>query len=284
MKSPDSVSATAGDGTVIPLTWFDAKHPRCSLVFLPALGIQSKLYSRLGAALAERDVSVCLVEQRGHGASPVPVGRGTRFGIAELVEQDIPAVLEVAEARAPGLPLVLGGHSLGGHLSTLFAGIEPGRISGVAHVACGFPYYRDFPAHRARLIRILCFLVSLAGWVPGYFPGRTIGFAGRESIQLMRDWRGWALTGRFDYKGRKDAAELVSGFTGPVLSVSLDRDEFSSPAAVDRALSPFTQAVVEKVTLDESHQGEYLGHFAWTREPEGVAEKLAEWSQREVMA
>jgi len=277
-----SETVKAKDGTAIPLTWFDAENPRCVFVFLPALGIQAKWYKRLGIELAGKGCSVCLVEQRGHGASNVPIRRGTRFGIAEFVDQDIPVILDAVELRNPEAPVVLAGHSLGGHLATIYAGIKPKRISGVAHIACGFPYHRDFPASRARLIKLLCFLIPIAGVVPGYFPGKLIGFGGKESIRLMRDWRAWALTGRFNFDGREGIEQAVSRFTGPVISIELDKDDFSSPAAGARALSPFTRANVTRVTLGAAEQGDFLGHFVWARQPAGVVTCLSQWVAQEV--
>jgi len=272
----------AEDGTVIPLTWFHAASPRAVFVFLPALGIQSKLYCRLAGALADRGITTCLMEQRGHGASNVRIRRGTRFGIADFVDKDIPAILDEVESRVPGLPVILAGHSLGGHLSTIYAGMQPERIRGIAHIACGFPYHRDFPGSRGRLIKTLCFIIPLAGAIAGFFPGKQIGFGGRESIKLMQDWRGWATTGCFDFDGRIGVGQAVSRFTGPVLSVSLEKDEFSSATAVDRALSPFTRADVTRVVLGEAEQGSYLGHFAWAREPAGVVDTLAAWIEAQV--
>lgn len=274
---------SAKDGTSIPLTWFDAAAPRCVVVFLPALGMQAKWYKRLGADLAARGCAVCVMEQRGHGASTVLVGRGTNFGVAEFVDQDIPAILDSVERRFPDSPIVLAGHSLGGHLSTIYAGIRPQRISGVAHVACGFPYHRDFASSRARLIRLLCYLIPMASVFPGYFPGKTIGFGGKESIHLMRNWRGWAMSGRFGFDGREDVERAVAGFTGAVLSISLDEDEYSCLEAETRALSPFTHAAVTRVTLGSAEQGEFLGHFDWARDPGGVVDCLAQWIDREVI-
>jgi len=278
----ESETVTADDGTVIPLTWFHAAAPCAVFVFLPALGIQSKLYCRLAGALAERGITTCLMEQRGHGASDIRIGRGTRFGVADFVDKDIPAILDEVESRVPGLPVILGGHSLGGHLSTIYAGMRPERLSGIAHIACGFPYHRDFPGSRGRLIKTLCLVIPLAGAITGFFPGKQIGFAGRESITLMQDWRGWAMTGRFDYGGRTGVAQTVSRFAGPVLSVSFEKDEFSSPEAVDRALSPFSRADVTRVVLGEAEQGDCLGHFGWAREPAGVVSCLADWIEQNV--
>jgi len=277
---PDEV--IAGDGTRVPLSWFDAGTPERVLVFMPALGIQAKMYHRMCQALADQGCTVCLMEQRGHGDSEVTINRDTRFGVADFVDHDIPAILDRVENRLAGLPVILGGHSLGGHLATIYAGIQPPRIAAVLHITCGFPYYRDFPAIQAFFIRMLCLAVSVSDSILGYFPGHKIGFGGRESIQLMQDWRGWATTGRFDFDGRRNVIDSVAEFTGHVLSISVAKDDFSCAAAVERSLAPFSQATVRKVTLGTDTQGEYLGHFRWARGPSGIVRCITSWLEQNV--
>lgn len=275
--------ATAGDGVRVPLTWFPAARPRARAVVMPALGIQAKLYFPLASALAASGCSVLVLEQRGHGRSALRARRGSRYGLSEFLDLDIPAALAWLDGQAPDLPLLLGGHSLGGHLATLYAGCRPERLSGVFHIATGAPYYRDFPARQAWLIRLLCVLVSLFRVVPGYFPGQWVGFGGRDTLQTMRDWRRWALGGRLEIGAGRGLNDAVGAYRGPVLSVSLAEDAYSCPAAVDRALSPFTHARLERHTLGPESQGAYLGHFRWARRPAGVAETILEWMDRAVL-
>jgi len=269
----------ASDGVRIPLTWFPASQPRWVCLFLPALGIQAKLYNTLAAALAANGCSVCLLEQRGHGESPLRASRSVQFGIADYLEKDIPAALAWVRSQAPGLPVLLGGHSLGGHLSTMYCGREGAEIVAVFHVACGFPYHGDFPPRSSRLIRLLCLLIPWFRIVPGYFPGQLVGFAGRESLKLMFDWRDWARTGSFDFGGRKRVVEAAEWFTGPVMSIAIENDDFSSEPARARALVPFRSARVNRLTLGRAEQGEYLGHFSWARQPDGVVRALKAWME-----
>lgn len=99
----------------------------------------------------------------------------------------------------------------------------------------------------------------------------------REPLQLMRDWRHWAVRCRLDFGDEGTLQDAVARYRGPVLSVSLEADEYSCPAAVDRALAPFTAARVARVTLGPEAQGEFLGHFRWARRPSGVARVLGDW-------
>lgn len=275
-------SVTAADGTLVPLDWFPAREPRAAFLLMPALGIQARLYTALAGQLAAGGCSVAVLEQRGHGRSELRVQRGARWGIAEFLDQDIPAAAGWLRRQAPGLPLLLGGHSLGGHLGTLYAGQHPDVPAGIVHVATPMPYPGDFPPRLAWQLRALCALVSVFRLVPGYFPGDRIGFGGRDTLQLMRDWRDWALTGRYDFDGRTGLHDAVGRYRGPVLSVALEEDDYLTPAAVEHALSAFTNARVTRVTLGAAEQGEFLGHFRWARQPDGVARAILEWVEAEV--
>lgn len=275
--APKEVSVTAADGVTVPLNLFETAAPRAAVLVMPALGIQAKLYAPLAAALASAGCFVAVLEQRGHGRSPLRARRGSTFGMADFLDRDIPAALDELERRAPGAPLIVGGHSLGGHLATLYAGQAPERVDGVFHVATGAPWPGDFPWPQSLLIRVLCVLVSVCRLYPGYFPGDRLGFAGRESLSLMRNWRRWALTGRLDFEPDGRRAAKVAEWTGPVVSIALERDTYATTAAIDRALAPFTAARITRHTLGPASQGDYLGHFRWARRPDGVAAVLIGW-------
>ena len=275
------VDIAAPDGTVIPLTWFTADQPRVALLLLPALGIQARLYSKLAEGLSALGCSVCLMEQRGHGRSALRPGYGVTYCLDDILDQDMPAAMAWLAAQVPELPLLLGGHSLGGHLSTIYAGQHAQQLAGVVHLACAFPYHAAYGPQQARRVKALCRLMPLFAIFPGYFPGEKMGFGGRESVALMRQWCEWARTGQFDFGGRRDLARHVAGFEGPVLSIAFDQDSFASDAAIELALSPFTSARITRQQLGAAEQGAYLGHVAWAKEPVGVVQVLGDWLSAE---
>jgi predicted alpha/beta hydrolase len=273
----------SADGTAVPLSWFPAEQSRWSLLFLPALGIQCRMYDPLAARLAASGCSVLLMEQRGLGRSKLRASRKHDWGYDQFLENDIPASLAWLETQpqSRGRPLLMGGHSLGGHLSSIICGQHPERLQGVLHVACGFPYHADFDATKSRLIRLLCRLVPLFRIVPGYFPGNWLGFAGRESLQVMNDWRDWATGGSLDYGRHHGLQHAISQFTGALLAVSMEGDELSSPKAEQRSIAGFTAARRTEVRLGRDVQGERLGHFGWARPPDQVATAILQWLVRE---
>ncbi len=279
MNEQQIITVASADGSEVPLYWYPASQPRYAALLLPALGIQAKLYRTLASELASQGCSVALLEQRGHGLSKVRAGYRQRYSMVDTLEQDIPAALNWLSSQHPQAPLLMGGHSLGGHLSTIYAGQHPTQLAGIVHLACGFPYYRDFAAKEQRLLRFLCTIMPLFSLLPGYYPGDLVGFGGRESMAMMKQWRQWAMSGSFDFDGHTGMAEAVARFTGPVMSVSFEQDNFSTKAAVDRALSPFTNAAVQRAVLGREEQGDYLGHTAWAKRPEGVSKIISQWLQ-----
>jgi predicted alpha/beta hydrolase len=277
------IELTVADGVTLPLSWFPAAPSRWTLLFLPALGIQCRMYNALAEALSAAGCSVCLLEQRGHGRSPLRASRSVTWGFDDYLQHDMPAALKWIEQRpeATGRPLILGGHSLGGHLSSILAGQHPQRMQAVLHVACGSPYYRDFAPRTARLVRFLCGLISVFRLVPGYFPGERLGFAGRESLQLMHDWRDWALNGTLDYGPHQGLQDAVANFTGALLAVSMTGDELSSPRAEQRAIAGFTSARRSEVRLGIDEPGKRPGHFGWAKPPDAVVGAILQWLQAE---
>ncbi len=275
---------TSGDGVTLPLSWFPAQQSRWTLLFLPALGIQCRMYNAMAEALSAAGCSVCLLEQRGHGRSPLRASRSVNWGYDHYLQHDIPAALQWIEQHpeAFGRPLVLGGHSLGGHLSSIIAGQHPERMQGVLHIACGSPYYRDFGPKTAHLVRFLCALIPLFRLVPGYFPGERLGFAGRESLQLMRDWRHWALNGTLDFGAHRGLQDAVANFTGALLAISMAGDELSSAKAEQRAIAGFTSARRTEVRLGSDEPGKRLGHFGWAKPPDAAAQAILHWLEAEL--
>jgi predicted alpha/beta hydrolase len=245
---------------------------------LPALGVPAGFYRRLAEALGARGVDVVLVEQRGHGRSPYQARRGAAFGYRDYLEQDIPAAIAWTRARLPGHRLFLGGHSLGGHMSSIATGrTADGEIEGVVHLACGFPYHGLFAGRSARMVKLLCFLIPPLVLLFGYYPGDRVGFGGREFGRLMLDWRKWATGDSYDSPATPDAEAGIGSYRGRVLSVAFEQDTFASEAAIAYSYSRFKSVDVTALTLGRAEQGDYLGHFDWAKKPDGAAGVVADW-------
>jgi predicted alpha/beta hydrolase len=126
------------------------------------------------------------------------------------VELDIPAAAALVERRASGLPIYLGGHSLGGQLMLLHVAATRPDIAGMALVACAIPYYRLWKGRSSAYIRFaaLEFLfdevprsrgVRLEAALSEQRPGAHMRWA-RDPADVVR-----CLTGSLDGRAEAEA-------------------------------------------------------------------------------
>lgn len=266
------------DGLSVPVRFFGSEgNVQQLLILLPALGIRGAYYRKLAQGLASHGVATVVVEQRGNGESPYRPSRRNAFSLSDYLYQDIKAVTDWCQSEFPDASLYIGGHSLGGHMASLAAGNCPDAYQGVVHLACGFPYYGDYPKQAATFVKLLAGAIPFLTALLGYYPGHWFGFGGREYRGLMMDWRHWALKGRYAIPGFEEADEKVSAYAGKIVSIAFEKDDLASDAAIERSRNALASADVTRLKLGTAEQGDYLGHVAWGKEPAGVVRALGNW-------
>ncbi len=278
----ETVATQMPDGTVLPVRLLPAKGPHFHepsgdvvapvIVVMPGLGVGGRYYTILAGALSERGFDVAIGELRGQGDSdPKPHGESV-FGYHDIAAVDIPAIVAAALERFPGRTPFLLGHSMGGQLSVLSAA-RGERVGGIILVGAGTPYYKGRAGIMAPGIVAGSAVMSLAAKVAGYWPGDIVGGFGRQSKILIADWARLARTGRFVPAGADlDYEAHIAKITAPVLSITLQDDDYSPPASIEHLADKLTGADVTRWTLPSPP-----GHNAWIREPGLVADKVAAW-------
>jgi predicted alpha/beta hydrolase len=263
------------DGATVRAARFVPAAPRASIVLFPALGVEAAYYEPLALALASRDLAVVTADLRGLGGSSVRPRRGVDFGYARLID-DAAVVLAAAREATAG-PVYALGHSLGGHVAALVAGLRPDAMDGLVLVAAGTPYVTRFRAATAGGLLVLSWLVQISGTLLGYVPGRRFRFGGTEAAQLMSEWARLARSGRFRIDGI-DAERALASARVPALVVSIEDDWLAPRAAVDHLASKLAQAAIERrhVTAADADP-RALDHFRWARVPEVAASVIARW-------
>ncbi|MDE1995148.1 MAG: alpha/beta hydrolase [Rhizobiaceae bacterium] len=109
-------------------------HARGILLISHGLAEHSKRYRQFAERMASNGFHVYAHDHRGHGettAPDAPLGRFARRNGADLVIADVLAVRELAAAAAPGLPIILLGHSMGGLVSLNVAVTHPDKFDAV---------------------------------------------------------------------------------------------------------------------------------------------------------
>lgn len=269
---------TASDGARFELL---CVHPAGEwqqlLYWLPAMGVPARHYLPMAEALAARGIAMVLHEWRGIGSSDRRAGRHSNWGYRELLLDDLPPAMAAVQTQWPRKNRLIGGHSLGGQIASLYAALHPGDYAGLVLVASGAPYWRAYP--RSLLIKLGCIIAPLAANLRGYLPGRRIGFAGNEARGLTSDWARGARNGRYSATGMaQDLDGLLAAVQLPIFALRLRDDWLVPKASLEWLLGKMPQSPTSVGVLTPSDlDGQPADHFSWMKAPAPVVARLAEW-------
>ena len=270
-----AIDVRAEDGHQWQLIGRLPEQPRAALLWLPALGVAARHYEPFADALAAHGIAVLLHEWRGNGSSNLRASRQVDWGYRQILALDLPASQAALQATLPGVPLLLGGHSLGGQLACCHAGQQADRFAGLWLVATGTPWWRSFPAPlRYALALVYRFLPWLARR-NGTLPGRRVGFGGNEARGLIADWARVGLGNRYAARGWD--ADLETGMARsqvPVQGIVMPRD-WMAPLGSMQALVAKLAGRSTLQVLPAARPGRGEDHFSWMKNPAETARRLA---------
>ncbi len=281
MAHADVLRVDAGDGTGFDLTVYppDGGEAAPVVVLGPAMGVRASYYAPLAEAFREHGTVAVTMDLRGLGTSSVRAGRACDFGYREIVELDFPAAVAALRERFPEAPLFVLGHSLGGQLACLYAAIEAHALAGIVLIASCSVHHRGWPFPKNVAVFGFQQLARLWSRLLGYFPGRLVGFGGREARRLMRDWSHQGRTGRYEPAGSgHDYEALLARLELPILSLTFTDDHYCPRRAAEGLLHkmPAGRTRFLQLSPQELGLGE-IGHFAWVKQPGLVVPRIVEW-------
>lgn len=202
---------------------------------------------------------------RGHGASSLPKG-APEWGYDDLVRIDLPAVVDCARARSGQKPVVVVGHSLGGHVALAAQGTGRMNADGIVAIAANL-WLRQLETSRVRwaaklaLARVMHASVSRVGKLPARqlrlgsddASGRYV----RDLLRFMKEeaWR--------SDDGRDDYLASLARVVVPVCAVSSEGDRMMCHPASADAFARLCGGPVELVHVTRSDDGRGPpGHMA----------------------
>lgn len=251
-------------------------HPagggRTALV-LPAMGVPAAYYDAFAARLTDGGLDVVVADLRGTGASTPQPTRTSRYGYAELVD-DVAAVLAALRAEAP----LLIGHSLGGHAAALHLALG-GSGAGLALIASGTPWNRFYPGRYGLGLRAVTPVITALSAGLGYWPGHRLGFGGRQSTGVMRDWAYVVRTGDFPPLSGVDVDARLADVKVPVYAASVEGDRLTPAVTLDHFVAKFTGTSVERHHYTAAESGAAMNHFRWTRAATPLAARILDFER-----
>ena len=274
MTAHETLSA---DKTTVPYTVYGTSEAKASVIILPAMGVRASFYRQFALSLMDWDLAAYMMEYRGLGESRLRAGWGTDFGYREH-QQDVAAMIARAKRDYPDQPVYLAGHSFGGHLSMMTAGLEPDSFEGIIMLASGTPWYKAFEGKFSKQLKRFGWFVPLILMTVGHFPGHKFGFAGRESRSQMRDWLQMSTRNRMKYIGvRDDLEDIIAAYEGRVLSMAFQRDHMAPIKAINFLIEKMPNAEIELLELSDEDIGGEATHFGWAKTPDIISQRISEW-------
>jgi predicted alpha/beta hydrolase len=138
-----------------------------------ATGVLARYYHRYARWLADAGFAVLTYDYGGIGASRSDNMRTCGYRWQDWGERDFPAAAGAAQRMAPGVRLMVVGHSFGGFIPGMSeAGADVERM---LTVGAQYAFWRDYQAStRARLFLKWHFVMPLLSTICGFFPGRYL--------------------------------------------------------------------------------------------------------------
>jgi len=111
-RTREIIEYCASDGVRASFRLFPAAdHDAPVVICLPAMGVRGRYYSDFAHLLSESEFHVLTSDLRGIDSSSVRASRHCDFGYAEIINRDLPALVEAVRLRFPSNRRLLLGHS-----------------------------------------------------------------------------------------------------------------------------------------------------------------------------
>ena len=190
--------------------------------------------------------------------------------IADLIDEFIPQLHKIAKGNA-AKKIILFGHSLGGHLATLYSQHHQIITIGIATGNIGLRYW-DLKGKINILKAATVFNVMILK--DGFLAGYKVGFGNKEAKSLMRDWSKTIFTGNYKHISGKN--ESVS--SNQALFIQLKNDHFAPLPSTLGLSKYFTNPDIITLDLTSDIQGNQ--HSAWIKQPELIVTTIKNWLQK----
>ncbi|OUR79902.1 hypothetical protein A9Q83_02845 [Alphaproteobacteria bacterium 46_93_T64] len=245
------------------------------VLLMPAMGSHSRPARFMASALAKMGNLVVALDPRGHGQSKPHPKRGIDYGFDHILKYDLPAVVASIKENNPDLPIFMIGHSLGGHLSAIFAAENPDEISGVITLTSAHLHSKIIG--RPALILFTAF--AAISKLFGYLPGQHFGWGTPIARKQVMDWAKWGITGVLRGTDGRNLEPVLATSGTPTLCIGFTDDLRMAPTRSTKAFSELMPAEIsthwEIAPADVN--AKKLGHFDHLRTGTVLWERLNHW-------
>ena len=263
--APERVDLRTADGTRVTATRYPAAgSPRASLLVAGATGVPQGFYRRFAEHAAARGHEVMTLDYRGIGLSAPRTLRGFRMDYLDWARQDLATAVD-AHAR-PDRPLLLVGHSFGGHAFGLLPNHD--RVAAFYTFATGAGWHGWMPrAERLRVLAMWNLIGPLATRAAGYLPWSRLGMGEDLPLDVYRQWRHWCRFPNyfFDDPAMPGLADAFARVRTPIVAANALDDRWAPPRSRDAFMAAYRGTRWQAVDVDPADGHGPIGHMGYFR-------------------
>ncbi len=264
--SPQRLLLPTADGyPTVALRYRPQSTARARLVIAGATAVPQQFYRRFAEHASARGFDTLTLDYRGIGLSAPAQLRGFRMDYLDWGRLDLAAAVEAMSD--PDLPLVMVGHSYGGHAFGLLPNHR--KVSAFRTFATGAGWHGWMPpAERVRVLFLWRLLGPLLTRWKGYLPWSMLGMGEDLPIDVYRQWRHWCRFPRyfFDDPALPDLPERFAQVTTPITAVNALDDLWAPPASRDAFMAGYRNAGWQGIDVDPHASGlGPIGHMGYFR-------------------
>ena len=264
--TPQQLTIRAADGYPLGAMRYPAVgQERARLIVAAATGVPQGFYRRFAQHAAARGYTVTTFDYRGIGLSKPDTLAGFDGDFLDWSRLDLAAVVDAT--ATPGVPLLLVGHSYGGHAFGLLP--NHAKIAGMYVFGTGAGWHGWMPL--VERLKVL-FMWRIAGPIlakkHGYLAWSRLGMGEDIPLGVYRQWRYWCRFPRyfFDDPRMGAVAEGFATVTAPIVAVNATDDLWAPPASRDAFMAGYRNAPWRGIDIDAGKAGfGKLGHMGYFR-------------------
>ena len=266
-SAPETLQLRAADGYRLgALHYPPAGQAKGCLIVAGATGVPQHFYAHFARFAASQGIAVWTLDYRGVGLSRPPSLRGFRMDYLDWARLDLAALLDHVAAQGAD-PIWMVGHSYGGHALGLLSGHE--RVARLATFATGAGWHGWMPPlERLRVILLWRVFGPIVVTLKGYLAWSALGMGEDLPRDLFLQWRRWCQWPHyfFDDPDLPGLAEQFARVRTPIRAINATDDKWATPASRDAFMQAYSNAAVERITLDPKQGGHgEIGHIGYFR-------------------
>jgi len=258
----------AADGFRLQALHYRARGtPIGHLVVAGATGVPQGFYRRFAQHAASQGFHVTTLDYRGIGLSRPASLRGFRMNYLDWARQDLAAAVDAVPDD--GLPLVMVGHSYGGHAFGLLPNHH--RVARFVTLATGAGWHGWMPPlERVRVLLMWRVIGPLLTRWKGYLPWSLLGMGEDLPLGVYRQWRHWCQFPRYFFDDpamrNEGLSERFAAVRTPIVAVNALDDRWAPPASRDAFVAAYRNAHVRPLDLHPASVGmKSIGHMGYFR-------------------